>query len=118
MLKGGPAAFYVQKLGKKSQNAVFLVSYQILGTLGYELENGKCIIDGKLRKVKAQVERFDLSSHSGASELKKTVEELEGNPKVYVVHGAEGNCENFARWIREETGFEAVSPKSGDVFTV
>jgi putative mRNA 3-end processing factor len=119
MLKGGPAAFYVQKLGKKSQNAVFLVSYQIPGTPGYELlENGKCIIDGKLRKVKAQVERFDFSSHSGASELKKTVEELEGNPKVYVVHGAEGNCENFARWIREETGFEAVSPNSGDVFTV
>jgi putative mRNA 3-end processing factor len=32
MLKGGPAAFYLSKLGKKSSNAVFLVSYQIPGT--------------------------------------------------------------------------------------
>jgi putative mRNA 3-end processing factor len=119
MLKGGPAAFYIQKVGKKSRNAVFLVSYQIPGTPGHELlEKGRCVIDGKMQKIKARVERFDFSSHSGASELKETVKKLEGNPKVYVMHGAEGNCENFARWIREETGFEAVAPKSGDTFTV
>jgi putative mRNA 3-end processing factor len=119
MLKGGPAAFYIQKIGKKSRNAVFLVSYQIPGTPGYELlEKGRCVIDGRMRKIKAQVERFDFSSHSGATELKETVKKLEGNPKVYVMHGAEGNCENFARWIREETGFEAVAPRSGDTFTV
>ena len=119
MLKGGPAAFYVQKLGKKSRNAVFLVSYQIPGTPGRELmEKGRCVIDGKMRKIKAQVERFDFSSHSGASELQETVRKLEGNPKLYVIHGAEGNCERFAKWIREETGFEAVAPRSGDIFTV
>lgn len=119
MLKGGPAVFYVQKLGKKSRNAVFLVSYQIPGTPGRELlEKGRCVIDGKMRKIKAQVERFDFSSHSGASELQETVQKLEGNPKVYVIHGAEGNCERFAKWIKEETGFEAVAPRSGEIFAV
>jgi len=119
MLKGGPAAFYVQKLGKKSRNAVFLVSYQIPGTPGRELlEKSRCVIDGKMRRIKAQVERFDFSSHSGASELRDTVRKLEGNPKVYVIHGAEGNCERLAKWIKEETGFEAVAPRSGDTFTV
>jgi len=119
MLKGGPAAFYIQKLGKKHRNAVFLVSYQIPGTPGHELlEKGRCVIDGKMRKIKAHVERFDFSSHSGASQLKETVKKLEGNPKVYVIHGAEGNCERFARWIREETGLEALAPKSGDTFIV
>jgi len=119
MLKGGPAVFYVQKLGKKSRNAVFLVSYQIPGTPGRELlEKGRCVIDGKMRKIKARVERFDFSSHSGASELREAVRKLEGNPKVYVVHGAEGNCERFAKWVKEETGFEAVAPRSGDIFTV
>jgi len=119
MLKGGPAAFYVQKLGKKQRNAVFLVSYQIPGTPGHELlEKGHCVIDGKMRKIKARVERFDFSSHSGASELKEIVSKLEGDPKVYVVHGAEGNCERFAKWIKEETGFEAVAPQSGDAFTI
>jgi len=119
MLKGGPAAFYIQKVGKKRQNAVFLVGYQIPGTPGRELlDEGKCVIDGKMRKIKAQVKRFDFSSHSGASELKETVKEVEGNPTVYVVHGAEGNCERFAKWIKKEVGLEAVAPKTGDVFTV
>jgi putative mRNA 3-end processing factor len=119
MLKGGPAVFYVQKLGKKSRNAVFLVSYQIPGTPGRELlDKGRCVIDGNMRRINARVERFDFSSHSGASELQETVRKLEGNPKVYVIHGAEGNCEKFAKWIKEETGFEAVAPRSGDTFTV
>lgn len=119
MLKGGPAVFYVQKLGKKSRNAIFLVSYQIPGTPGRELlEKGRCVIDGKMRKVKAKVKRFDFSSHSGASELKETVESLKGSPKVYVVHGAEGNCKRFAKWIKKEIGFEAVAPRSGDTFKI
>src|SRR5512136_1304655 len=55
MLKGGPAAFYVSKLGKQAKNAVFLVSYQIPGTPGKELlEKGICTIDGKIRKIKAR----------------------------------------------------------------
>jgi putative mRNA 3-end processing factor len=119
MLKGGPAAFYVQKLGKKHRNAVFLVSYQIPGTPGHELlEKGHCVIDGRMRQIKARVERFDFSSHVGATELKASVSKLEGNPKVYVMHGAEGNCERFAKWVKEETGLEALAPRSGDTFTI
>lgn len=119
MLKGGPAAFYVQRLGKKSRNAIFLVSYQIPGTPGRELlEKGRCVIDGKMRKVKARVERFDFSSHCGANELQETVKNLEGSPKVYVVHGAEGNCKRFAKWIKKEMGLEAAAPSSGDTFTI
>jgi putative mRNA 3-end processing factor len=119
MLKGGPAAFYIQKVGKKSRNAVFLVSYQIPGTPGRELmDKGHCVIDGRMQKIKAQVRHFDFSSHVGASQLQETVKKLEGNPKIYVMHGAEGNCERFAKWIREETGHEAVAPRSGDMFTV
>jgi len=119
MLKGGPAMFYVSKIGKKTHNGVFLVSYQIPGTPGRELmEKGKCVIDGKMRKVKAKVKHFDFSSHCGASELQSVVKSLKGNPTVYVVHGAEGNCERFAKWIQKETGFNAVAPKAGDVFKV
>jgi len=119
MLKGGPAAYYIQKLGKKSSNAVFLVSYQIPGTPGRELvKKGRCVIDGKMRKIKAKVAHFDFSSHCGASQLQETVKRVEGNPTVYVVHGAEGNCERFAGWIRKETGLKAVAPRSGDVYTI
>ena len=117
MLKGGPAVFYISKIGKKSDNAVFLVSYQIPGTPGKELlEKGICVIDGKMRKIKARVEHFDFSSHCGASELKEALKRLGGKPKVYVVHGAEGNCELLAKWARSELGLDAVAPRTGEKF--
>jgi len=119
MLMGGPAAFYISKLGTKPKNAVLLVSYQIPGTPGHELlEKGTCVIDGKSRKVKARVEHFDFSSHCGARQLREVVKNLEGDPTVFSVHGAEGNCERFARWAKREVGLKAVSPKAGDRFTI
>jgi len=119
MLKGGPAVFYTSKIGKKANNAVFLVSYQIPGTPGRELlEKGVCLIDGKMRKIKARVEHFDFSSHCGASQLKEAVKKVGGNPKIFAVHGAEGNCELFAKWVRNELGLESVAPKTGDAFKV
>ena len=119
MLKGGPAVFYTSKVGKKAHNAIFLVSYQIPGTPGRELlEKGVCLIDGKMRKVKARVEHFDFSSHCGATQLKEAVKSLGGKPKVFVVHGAERNCELLAKWVRNELGLEAVAPKAGDIVRV
>jgi putative mRNA 3-end processing factor len=119
MLKGGPAAFYVSKIGKKAGNAIFLVSYQIPGTPGRELmDKGICTIDGKVRKVKAHYEHFDFSSHCGASQLKEALQKLGGKPKVFVVHGAEGNCELFANWAKSELGLDAFAPKTGETFEV
>jgi putative mRNA 3-end processing factor len=119
MLKGGPAMFYISKVGKKSDNAIFLVSYQIPGTPGKQLlEKGMCVIDGKMRRVKAQVQHFDFSSHCGAGELREALKRLGGKPKVYVVHGAEGNCDLLAKWARNELGLEAAAPKTGDTFSV
>jgi putative mRNA 3-end processing factor len=119
MLKGGPAAFYISKLGKKANNAVFLVSYQIPGTPGKELlDKGVCTIDGKVRKVKARYEHFDFSSHCGASQLKDALRNLGGKPKVFVVHGEESNCEMFAKWVESELGLDAVAPRTGDTFEV
>ena len=119
MLKGGPAMFYISKIGKKTNNAVFLVSYQIPGTPGKQLlEKGICNIDGKMRKIKAKVQHFDFSSHCGATELQQALKKLGGKPKVYVVHGAEGNCELLAKWARTELGLEATAPRAGDTFEV
>ncbi len=119
MLKGGPSMFYISKIGKKANNAVFLVSYQIPGTPGKELmEKGICTIDGKVRKIKAKVQHFDFSSHCGSSQLKEALRRLGGKPKVFVVHGAEGNCELFAKWANSELGLEAVAPRTGDKFEI
>jgi putative mRNA 3-end processing factor len=119
MLKGGPAMFYTSKIGKRAENAIFLVSYQIPGTPGKQLlEKGICVIDGKMRKVKAKVQHFDFSSHCGAGELREALRRLGGKPKVFVVHGAEGNCELLAKWATNELGLEAIAPRTGDTIKV
>ena len=119
MLKGGPSAFYLSKLGKKAINAVYLVSYQIPGTPGRELmEKGVCTLDGKVRKIKAAYRHFDFSSHCGASQLKAALTKLGGKPKVFMVHGAEGNCELFADWAKNELGLDAVAPRTGETYKI
>ena len=119
MLKGGPSQFYVSKIAKKATNAIFLVSYQIPGTPGKQLmDTGVTLVDGKVRKVKSQYRHFDFSSHCGASQLKEGLRRLEGKPKVFCVHGAEGNCELFANWAKTELGLDAVAPRTGETFEI
>jgi putative mRNA 3-end processing factor len=119
MLKGGPSQFYISKIGKKASNAVFLVSYQIPGTPGRQLlEKGICTIDGKVRKIKAKVQHFDFSSHSGASQLREFLGKISGKPKVFAVHGAEGNCELLAKWAGTELGLEAIAPRTGENYDI
>ena len=117
MLKGGPSQFYISKVGKKANNAVFLVSYQIPGTPGRQLmDTGVTTIDGKVRKLKAHFQHFDFSSHCGATQLKEALSRVGGKPKVFVVHGAEKNCEFFANWAKTELGLDAVAPKTGETY--
>ena len=119
MLKGGPSQFYVSKIGKKACNAIFLVSYQIPGTPGKQLlDKGITTIGGKVSKVKAQYRHFDFSSHCGASQLKEGLRRLGGKPKVFVVHGAEGNCELLANWAKTELGLDAVAPRTGEIYEI
>ncbi len=119
MLKGGPSQFYVSKIGKKAANAIFLVSYQIPGTPGKQLlDKGVTTIDGRVQKVKAQYRHFDFSSHCGASHLKEGLRRLGGKPKVFAVHGAEGNCELLANWAKTELGLDAVAPKTGETYQI
>ena len=119
MLKGGPSQFYISKIAKKAGNSIFLVSYQIPGTPGKQLlDKGVTTIDGKVSKVKAQYRHFDFSSHCGASQLKEGLRRLGGKPKVFVVHGAEGNCELLANWAKTELGLDAVAPRTGETYEI
>ena len=119
MLKGGPSQFYVSKIAKKASNAIFLVSYQIPGTPGKQLmDTGVTLVDGKVRKVKSQYRHFDFSSHCGESQLKEGLRRLGGKPKVFCVHGAEGNCELFANWAKTELGLDAVAPRTGETYEI
>jgi len=119
MLVGGAAVFYKTEISKRSKNAIALVSYQMPGTPGRTLLEKKiAIINGKPKKVKAEVRHFDFSSHSGRKELFDMFKGITGDPKVYTVHGEEKNCIQFAEELKTELGLDAVAPKTGDTYTI
>lgn len=115
MLTGGPVLNYITKLNNKSK--IFLTGYQVEGTNGNKLLNGKPInIDGKNYKIKTPVEFYDFSAHAGKSDLYEYVRK--SNPETVIcVHGDKERTESFAETLKLE-GFDAHAPKVGDKIEV
>jgi putative mRNA 3-end processing factor len=119
MLVGGAATFYNQEVSQKAKNAISIVAFQIPGTPGRTLlEKGIALVRGKPTKVKAEVRRFDFSSHSGQRDLHRMLEKIKGNPKVVMVHGEEETCLSFAKTVREKYGLESFAPTPGETYRV
>jgi len=119
MLQGGSALYYMEKLALDERNAIFLVSYQIPGTNGAKLLETKSFeINEAEQEVKAQVRRFDFSSHCGKSQLEDFLRGLNGKPDVYVLHGEPENCDALAQFARDVLDLDAVAPDEGDEFKV
>jgi len=119
MLKGGNAIFYMNSIAKKKENAIFLVSYQVPDSPGAKLlERKQFVLGGKMKKVKAAVDHFNFTSHSGKTQLLDTAKKTNGNAKVFIIHGAEENCQTLAQIIEDEIGLETHAPKSGEVYTI
>ncbi|MEM2941060.1 MAG: MBL fold metallo-hydrolase [Thermoproteota archaeon] len=118
MLQGGPVNFYLKEVGKSDKNLIALVSYQVEGTPGRLLLEKKLItLDGKLVKVKAEIKHFELSSHSGKTQLEELLKKINAE-KTFIVHGEPDNCENLAKYARNNLGLNAIAPKIGDSYTI
>jgi len=117
MLKGGASVFYMENIASNQDNGIFLVSYQVPGSPGrILLDEGRFILHGKARNVKARVEKFDFSSHGGKTQLEETLRELDKKTRVFVVHGEEGNCKHLAEWASRELGLQAFTPRPGETY--
>jgi putative mRNA 3-end processing factor len=119
MLKGGASVFYMENIAPKEGNGVFLVSYQVQGLPGrILLDEGRFILHGRPKTVKARVEKFDFSSHGGKTQLQETLKEVDKSTRVFVVHGEESNCKALAEWASRELGLQATTPMPGEAFDV
>jgi putative mRNA 3-end processing factor len=111
MLTGGPVLNYIRKLNRNSK--VFLTGYQVEGTNGRNLLDGKpLMIDGHKFVVKNPVEFFNFSAHSDKKDLHEYIKKSDPE-KVICVHGSAENTEAFAQDLKLE-GFDAYAPKVGD----
>ncbi|MEM1541243.1 MAG: MBL fold metallo-hydrolase [Ignisphaera sp.] len=117
MLKGGPAVYYIKRLGFNSRNAVILVSFQATTTPGRKL-----LVDGSLEEngqpVNAKVFWFDFSSHAGSEELMNIIKSVKNIEKVVLVHGSEDAIYTIGYRIREELGIEFYAPKNGETIEI
>jgi putative mRNA 3-end processing factor len=111
MLNGGPVLNYLTKLGPNSK--IFLTGYQVEGTNGRKLMEGKpLIIDNRKEVIKTPWAYYDFSAHSGKSDLHEYVRK--SNPELVVcVHGDQKVADEFAENLKAE-GFKATVPRMGD----
>ena len=119
MLVGGSSIFYNEHLSMDEKNGVAIVSFQVPGTPGRTLiDKGLTIYRGKPTKVKAEVRRFDFSSHSGRSTILSDLKGVGGSPKFLTVHGEEESCLSLAKELHDGMGVEATAAMPGQEFTV
>lgn len=119
MLVGGAGVFYLQQVATNEKNGIAMVSYQGEGTPGRALlERRVATIEGKVRKVKAEIRRFEFSGHSDRNDLFEMISGIKGNPRVLTVHGDGEACVRFAEEIHEKFGLEAHAPDTGETVTV
>ena len=119
MLVGGASIFYNERLSMDEKNAISIVSFQVPGTPGRTLiEKGLTIYRGKPTKVRAEVRRFDFSSHSGKKELMSDLTGIKGSPKFLTVHGEEESCVSLAEDLKRQLGVEAFAAMPGQDFQV
>jgi len=116
MFSGGWSEWYLKQIYGRENAAIIFVSYQVPGTVGRKiLDEKKVVIRGKEREVKARVEFFELSSHSGRSQLFDIVSSLKNPEKIIIVHGEDQVAEAFANEIYENHGIDAIAPHVGDI---
>ncbi|MBI3859168.1 MAG: MBL fold metallo-hydrolase [Thaumarchaeota archaeon] len=119
MLVGGASIFYNEHLSMDEKNGIAIVSFQVPGTPGRTLiEKGLTIYRGKPTKVRAEVRRFDFSSHSGKTPLLNDLKGVGGSPKFLTVHGEEASCLALAQELHDGMGVEATAAMPGQEFVV
>ena len=104
----------------KANSTVVFVGYQTAGTLGRKLLDGapEVTLFGEKIEVNARIVKLEgVSGHADREGLLRWVTSMTEKPrKVFVVHGEDSVCDEFAKLLTERTGFAADAPFSGAVF--
>ena len=96
---------------------ILFAGYQAVGTLGRSIIEGREEVKlfGESIEVKAQISRIEgISGHADQNGLLEWIGSYMEPPKhVFVVHGDDEVCDNFAAAVTEKFGIEASAPFSG-----
>lgn len=118
---GGRVIHHMKNMLPDSRNTVILVGFQAAGSRGRSLEEGKreIKIHGKWVPVHAHVVKVEsFSVHADSDELISWLRNISHPKETFVVHGEPDAEDVLAARLRDELGWKATIPKSGDVFVV
>ncbi len=104
----------------RSESTILFVGYQSEGTLGRKLTNGEKQVKlfGENIVVRAKIETLEgISGHADRDMLIGWLKGAGSNVKrVFVNHGQDTVCDNFAQTIKSKLSLNACAPYSGDEF--
>ena len=104
----------------REDSTILFVGYQAEGTIGRKLIEGTDTVKlfGEEVTVRAKIASLaGISGHADKNMLLGWLKNLKTPPKtVFINHGNDTVCDNFADTIRNKIGFEAIAPYSGDTY--
>lgn len=115
MLTGGPVLTYLKHLAGDENSTLCLVGYQVEGTRGRDLLEGKrtITIDDEEIEVKMDVKQVHFSAHADRNDLLQFIRNVNENRKlktVYLVHGEQQKMEEFKKTLEDKFEFDVVTP--------
>lgn len=104
----------------RKDSTVLFVGYQSEGTIGRKLLDGASAVKlfGESIEVNAKIEMLDgISGHADKDMLLGWLGNMKKSPKaVFVNHGDDSVCDDFAHSVEEKLGYNAIAPFSGDCY--
>ena len=121
MATGGRVVHHLANMLPDPKNTVILVGYQAQGSRGRLLEEGvtELKIHGELIAVNAHISKVEsFSVHADSDELIGWLKQAKQPKQAFVVHGELQGQEHMQQRLSTELGWNAIIPKSAQVFTV
>ncbi len=120
MCEGGRIRHHLKHNLWRSDSTILFVGYQSIGTLGRLIADGaeEVKIFGETIHVGAEVSIMaGISGHADKAGLMSWLGGFECIPNhVFIVHGEDAVCTEFARFVEEQFGFDADAPYSGSIY--
>lgn len=99
---------------------ILFVGYQAVGTLGRSIVDGskEVRLFGETVEVRAEIVQLaGLSGHADKAGLTAWMRGFKNDPqKVFIVHGQDQVCDDFAAYLKEEYSFDTYAPYSGTCY--
>lgn len=102
----------------RPESTIIFAGYQSEGTIGRKLLDGAKSVRlfGEEITVRANIVQVDgFSSHADRNMLLDWLAGA-GSKRVFVNHGDDAVCDNFALLVEQQLGYPSVAPYSGDIY--